>query len=52
MYKEAARLPVEQRQFYCLQPSIAPHERDAGAVMVLALGDTTSPITAYAMGMV
>ena len=43
---------MEKRKFHCLKHSSATHFRDAGAVMVMASGKTTSPITACAMGMV
>lgn len=43
---------MEKRKFPCLKPSIATHLRDAGAVMVMALGDTAYLITSCAMGIV
>jgi hypothetical protein len=43
---------MEKRKFPCLKHSIATHLRDAGAVMVMASGDTAYPITSCAMGLV
>ena len=43
---------MEKSKFHCLQHASATHLRAAGAVIVIASGETTAPITSCAMGMV
>jgi hypothetical protein len=43
---------MERSKVHCLQHASATYFRPAGAVMVMASGETTSPSTSCAMGMV